>query len=77
MELREAINKFREYWPNTNDVIWGEAFETICAKAVEGTPSASQNSNSLQCVVCGSHKVNVLHDCKDCGASIDVSNWRD
>lgn len=39
--------------------------------------SASTNTGSLQCTVCGSQKVNILHECEDCKSPIDVSNWRD
>lgn len=45
MELPEAVDKFREYWPDTKGTMWGEAFETICAKAVESAPSASTNTD--------------------------------
>jgi hypothetical protein len=30
-----------------------------------------------KCKVCGSAKVNIIHECEDCRAEIDVSNWRD
>lgn len=31
----------------------------------------------MECQVCGSDKVNVIHDCEECGAEIDVDNHRD
>lgn len=49
MDVNEAIVKFREYWPDTSTTMWGEAFETICAKALESAPSASNNSAMVPC----------------------------
>lgn len=37
----------------------------------------THNTGSLQCSVCSSHNVNVIHVCEKCGSEIDVSNWRD
>jgi len=37
----------------------------------------STNTDNLQCQVCGSQKVNIIHECEDCKSPIDVSNWRD
>lgn len=34
------------------------------------------NTDSLQCTVCGSTMINVIHECENCNAEIDISNWR-
>jgi hypothetical protein len=32
-ELEKAIKTIREYWPNTKDIMWGEALELVIKKA--------------------------------------------
>ena len=46
-------------------------------QVVEAQNSTSNNTGSLQCAACGSSKVNIIHECEDCNAEIDISNWRD
>ena len=49
MKLFEAIEKFRYYWPDTKNVMWGDAFETICNRAME-TNKSIQVSTLLKTV---------------------------
>ena len=37
----------------------------------------STNPGNPKCTICKSDKVNIIHQCKDCGSEIDISNYRD
>jgi hypothetical protein len=47
MEVPEAIAIIKEYWPDPKQIIWGEALETICNKALEVSSSPGIQKSQL------------------------------
>ena len=56
---------------------WETIYSQDVTNDINMIKEAQNIIDSLKCEVCGSTKVNVIHNCKDCESQIDISNWRD